>query len=74
MILDETKSAIVLKVGDRFYCDHTKQRITTAWSLAGAKLFLSCRSDKIEKAKQALIAKGYHPLECVVIISNPIES
>jgi hypothetical protein len=72
-MIDETTAAIVLKIGDRFYCDHTKQRITTAWSLAGAKLFLQCRGDKIEKAEQALIAKGYHPHRKIVSLQPPIE-
>lgn len=36
---------------DRFYARHTKERVTTAWSLAGAWLFLEGTAYKIYWSK-----------------------
>ena len=51
--------AIVLKVGNRFYVETGKKRISTAWSLAGATLYGAWREDDIHKAEMKLYKKGY---------------
>jgi hypothetical protein len=57
---EQATQAFVIMVDDRYYYHHTKQRISTAWSLAGAKLFLIKGSeDKMQKAEKVLQAKGY---------------
>jgi hypothetical protein len=53
-------TAIVLMVNDRYYYNHTKKRIATAWCLAGAKLFMPHGNlSKILEAEEALTSKGY---------------
>ena len=64
--MDATKQAIVLKVGDRFYARHTKERVTTAWSLAGAWLFLEGTAVKISTVEEVLKKKGYNPIRKIV--------
>ena len=64
--MKEAEQAIVIRVGDRFYHNHNSKRISTAWSLAGAKLFLESAEDLISKAEEALIKKGYKPVRVMV--------
>lgn len=60
--MGEGSTAIVLKVGDRYYSGRTKAgRVQTAWSLPGACLFPSWRLDLLERAEEQLRAKGYKP-------------
>lgn len=66
--MDGTKQAIVLKVGDRFYNKHTNKRVTTAWSLAGAKLFLDGTGLAIQEAEIVLKKKGYTPIRAIIQI------
>jgi hypothetical protein len=58
-----TYEVCVIKLGNRFYAGHTKKRIKTAWTLAGAKLFLvdSSPNQPIHKVGEMLISKGYNP-------------
>ena len=51
-------TAIVLKIGDRFFREIKNGRIKTAWSLAGACLFGPWREDKIMSIERRLEAKG----------------
>ena len=58
-------TAIVLAINGRFYCGKSKTgRAQTAWSLAGAKLFLNNKheyqNEKIQQAETFLKKKGYH--------------
>ena len=72
---EQATQAFVIMVDDRYYYHHTKQRISTAWSLAGAKLFLIKGSeDKMQKAVDALHGKGYPTSIKIVKLSNIFES
>ena len=52
------KQAVAIKIGDRFFCGFwKKQRVHTAWSLAGASLYLSIYDDKVKEILAALEAK-----------------
>jgi len=51
-------SAIALMIGFRFFYAYKNNRLSTAWCLAGAKLFGAQHEDKIEKAEKAIAAKG----------------
>ena len=64
--MDVTKQALVLKIVDRFYSMHTGDRITTAWTLAGAFLFLEGAAVKIENVEELLKKKGYNPIRKIV--------
>lgn len=68
--MDGTTQAIVLKIGDRFYSSHTIKRVTTAWSLAGARLFLEATATKISDVEEALKKKGYNPIRKIVQVVN----
>lgn len=53
-------TAVVIEVGDRFFRGLGKKgQIQTAWSLAGAKLFLKREKDEIARAEAKLRSKGY---------------
>jgi hypothetical protein len=67
-----TYQVCVIKIGDRFYSGHTKKRIQTAWSLAGAKLFLVSQAPNqhIVNVGNHLIEKGYKPVCHTVNISE----
>ena len=64
--MDGTKQAIVLKLGDRFYARHSKKRVTTAWSLAGAWLFLEGSGVEISDVEEVLKNKGYNSIRKIV--------
>ena len=60
-------SAIILMIGHRYFHGFSKRRrLTTAWSLAGAKLFGTWDIQGIEKAERTLAAKGYVVTRCLV--------
>jgi hypothetical protein len=64
-------TAIVLMVNDRYYYKHTKKRISTAWCLAGAELFMIKGSEhKIIAAEEALKSKGYKPQRMSVTLGS----
>ena len=59
--------AIVLLVGSRFYSGRSKSgRLSTAWSLAGAKLFGEWDVSGIEQAER-LIAQRRKPHKRIVV-------
>lgn len=59
-IEDGADKAIVIFVGKRYFAGFgAKQRLQTAWSLAGARLFGVWRSDEVEKVLRKIRAKGY---------------
>ncbi|MEZ8409554.1 hypothetical protein AB6C88_17240 [Vibrio splendidus] len=50
--------AVVIKLGDRFFSGFGKQqRVLTAWSLAGARLFLSVHDDRVKDTLEKLDEK-----------------
>lgn len=64
-------TAIVLMVNDRYYYKHTKKRISTAWCLAGGKLFMPHGNlNKILEAEEALKSKGYSPKRMSVTLGT----
>jgi hypothetical protein len=64
-------TAIVLMVNDRYYYKHTKKRISTAWCLAGGKLFMPHGNlNKILEAEEALKSKGYKPQRMSVTLGS----
>ena len=68
---EQGMTAIVLMVNDRYYYKHTKKRISTAWCLAGAKLFMpSGDLNKIIDAEEALKSKGYKPQRMSVTLGS----
>ena len=71
MTPDATR-AIVLQVGDRFFTHYLNKRVQTAWSLAGAKLFLEGDA-KINIAENILKEKGYTSIRRLVIVKDLIE-
>lgn len=59
-IEDDANKAIVIFVGKRYFAGFgARQRLQTAWSLAGARLFGVWRSDEVEKILRKIRAKGY---------------
>ena len=64
--MDGTKEAFVIKIGDRFYTSHNKNLISTAWSLAGATLFLEGTFNKISDVEDHLKMKGHKPVRKIV--------
>jgi hypothetical protein len=72
--MDGTKEAKVIMVGDRFFSDYKNKRVLTAWSLAGAKLFLDGSGVKtIDYYEEVLHKKGYkteRKLVRLVLISS----
>lgn len=55
----EYNKAKVIQVGNRFFNSYKKNRICTAWCLAGAKLFGIYDDQEINKAVDVLKQKGY---------------
>ena len=68
----EATRAIVLQVGERFFCYYKNKRIQTAWSLAGAKLFLE-NDAKINIAENILKEKGYTSIRKLVVLQDEIK-
>lgn len=69
--LSPTNSALVIKVGDRFFNDYKNKRIKTAWSLAGAKKFLpNHKREEFQKAIKKLQEKNYKPEIKTIIITE----
>lgn len=64
--MDESKEAIVIKIGERFYHRHTPKRVITAWSLAGAQLFLEGNAIKISDVEDFLKKRGYKSTRGIV--------
>lgn len=68
MTLYETiqKTAIVIKIGNRYFERATKTSVVTAWSLAGAKIYIPLSKDlnkdiellKLRKKKFEIITIG----------------
>lgn len=68
-IKNPVTEACVIRIGDRYFCRFGKQkRLATAWSLAGAKLFLG--DDRIDAVMDALIAKGKKPVIEVIKLTR----
>jgi len=67
---DATK-AIVLRInGTRFYCGVSKtNRLQTAWSLAGAKLFGEWQEAEIFQAELQVCKRGRNPERIIVRIA-----
>lgn len=57
--MNEIINAIVIKVGDRYFHNYKNKRITTAWCLAGAKLFRPSDMDAIIQIETILNKKNY---------------
>ncbi len=56
------KQAVAIKIGDRFFYGFgKKQRVQTAWSLAGASLYLSVYDDKVKDILATLEQKKKKP-------------
>lgn len=70
IIKNPVTEACVIRIGDRYFCRFGKQkRVGTAWSLAGATLFLC--DDRIDSVMDALIAKGKKPvIEMVELVKK----
>lgn len=57
---DGANKAIVIFVGKRYFAGFgARQRLQTAWSLAGAQLFGVWRSDEVDKILRKIRAKGH---------------
>jgi len=56
---DAATTAIVIKVGDRFFSHYKNKRICTAWCLAGSMIFQLSDEHKVEKYEKILHEKGY---------------
>lgn len=55
----EAKEAVAIVIGERYFCGFSLAgRVQTAWSLAGAKLFLAGREDLIAAAEARLKKKN----------------
>lgn len=53
------KKAIAIVIGNRFFCRFgVRGRVQTAWSLAGARLFLEAREDLLSDVERRLRKKG----------------
>lgn len=53
--------AFAIKIGERYFVRHGKKgRVLTAWSLAGAHLFLPC-TDEFDTAYRKLCQSGHCP-------------
>lgn len=58
---------LAIKVGDRYFVRHGKGgRVLTAWSLAGAQLFLSCTT-KLDTVYRKLCQSGHCPRVVTVV-------
>lgn len=62
MILNAKNQAIAIWLNGRWFAEITKTRVKTAWSLAGAKLFMPGDYDKINPILAKLEKKGKKPL------------
>jgi len=51
-------SAIALMIGYRFFYAYKNNRLSTAWCLAGGKLFGTGQIEELEKAEKAIAEKG----------------
>jgi len=51
-------SAVALMIGYRFFHACKNNRLSTAWCLAGGKLFSTGHIEELEKAEKAIAAKG----------------
>jgi len=51
-------SAIALMIGYRFFYAYKNNRLSTAWCLAGGKLFSTGHMEELEKAEKAIAEKG----------------
>ena len=57
--MPNANKAIVIKTNGRFFCKYKSKRISTTWSLVGAKLFGLWQKDEINKIMDILSKKGY---------------
>lgn len=60
--MNATTEAIAIKIGNRFFYRTTAKRVLTAWSLAGAMLFMPDNEHKISAAEDTIIKRGYTPI------------
>lgn len=67
--MNEQEQAYVILINNRYFSSNTKKRIITAWSLAGAKLFLKSSSNLI-KVLHLLYEKGYNPVLKTVSLNH----
>jgi len=66
--------AIVLRIGDRFYCGKSKTgRCQTAWSIAGAKLFGEWNEQDILQAQIFIASRGKESERETVVLVRQIE-
>jgi hypothetical protein len=63
---NQNKEGVVLVVDGRYFA-YIKKNIVTAWSLAGAKIFLK-DSPALLDAEKILIGKGYKPIRKTVCV------
>lgn len=68
MINAKAHHAIVLQVGDRYFCKYAKKRVTTAWCLAGAQMFRDDVPERIERIEKVLKEKGYKSVRKVISV------
>ena len=68
--MNEIETALVIRVGERYFNSYKKKRILTDWSLAGAKLFRPTDTIDIEKAEKILQAKGYKTERKILTITE----
>lgn len=62
--------ALVIKVGERYFVRYGKRgQVLTAWSLAGARLFLPCTVE-FDATYTKLCQSGHHP-RVVMVIEEP---
>lgn len=65
-----TQKAEVIQIGNRYFCGFGKKRqVMTAWSLAGAELFLP--DGRINETFEKLKSKGKKPVVRAVFLAGP---
>lgn len=72
MIVSDRATAI--KVGQRYYVRHGKRgRVITAWSLAGAQLFLP-NTTALDRTYTKLCQSGHHPSVVWVVEGTKVKT
>lgn len=68
---DRTNRAVVLRIGRRFFAGFSKTgRVTTAWSLAGARIFSLFNDEDITDVITKLEAKKYKPVAATIVVED----
>jgi hypothetical protein len=75
----EGSSAVVLKIGDRYFCGFGRKRgaaeaVLTAWSLAGAKLYQTAEgvTEDWRRDRHKLQASGKNPIAMRVVLAGEV--